>query len=288
MIAPFIALLALTLQRPSDSTFVSPGWLAQHLHDQNLVLLEVGTRRSYDSTHIPGAQFLDVQDIVTPRGSRPMFELPYPDALDSALARHGISNDSRVVLYWGNDWVTPTTRAYLTLDWAGMGDRTSILAGGLPAWRAEGRPVTSDVPTVTRGSFVTRPRAGIVVGAGFVAAHLGRHGVALVDARDTNFYHGNYPASGRDPRPGHIPGAASLPFGSVADDSNRVKSVEQLRALFAAAHVQPGDTVVAYCHVGQQATLVWLAARLAGYEARLYDGSYTEWGSLTEYPVERP
>jgi len=288
MIAPLAVLLALALQRPSDSTFVTPAWLAQHLHDPTLVLLQIGTRANYDSTHIPGAQFLDVQDIVTPRNSRPMFELPYPDVLDSALARHGISNDSRVVLYWGNDWVTPTTRAYLTLDWAGMGERTSILSGGLPAWRAEGRPVTTEVPTVVRGSFVTRPQVGVVVGADYVAAHLGRRGVTLVDARDPKFYRGDYPASVRDPRPGHIPGAVSVPYDSIVNDSNVVKSVAALRALFAAAHVPAGDTVVAYCHVGQQATLVWLGARLAGYEARLYDGSYTEWGTLVQYPVERP
>jgi thiosulfate/3-mercaptopyruvate sulfurtransferase len=283
------ALVALGLQGPPavDSALVSTAWLREHLHDANLVLLHIGTRPGYDSAHIPGAQFIELREIAAPPGPGPLLELPTAARMDSTLAAHGISSESRIVLYWGADWFTPTARVYLTLTWAGLGERTSILDGGMSAWRAAGGPVSAELPVVRRGLPASRPRSDVVVTADYVAAHLRRRGVVIVDARDARFYTGDYPADARNPRPGHVPGAFSIPYTSVVDEQGRVKDAATLRQLFVAAHAEPGDTVVTYCHIGQQASLVWLAARLAGYEARLYDGSFTEWSTLTQYPVEQ-
>lgn len=286
------AALALSLQAPDQSMLVSASWLAQHARDPNLVLLHVGPRASYDSAHIAGAQFIGFADIEAPRDSAstaPVLELPTPARFDSILEARGISDDSRIVIYQSDEWFTPATRVYLTLYWAGLGARTSILDGGMAGWRARGGAVTAQAtPAAGRGSVTLHPRGDVVVTADFVAAHLNDPRVAIVDARNERFYLGNYPARPDQPRPGHVPGAFNIPFTAIVNDSGLVLSPEVLRDYFTAAHAEAGDTVVAYCHIGQQATLVWFAARLAGYEARLYDGSFTQWSNPTQYQVERP
>jgi len=281
------ALFVLALQTPSDPMLVSADWLRQHLHDPNLVLFQLGTRAQYDSTHIPGAQFLELSEIAAPRGSGPVLELPDPAMLDSVLEARGVSDDSRIVVYWGSDWFSPTTRAYLTLYWAGLGAQTSVLDGGMPVWQRRGGPVTDEIPPVRRGRLTLHPRDDVIVTAAWVASHLNRPDVAIIDARNERFYMGNYVERAGEDRAGHIPGAYNIPFPTVADDSDLIKRPDVLRDLFHSVRADPGDTVVAYCHVGQQATAVWFAARLAGLTARLYDGSFTQWATLRQYPVER-
>ena len=293
MIAPIAALLALALQGPRDPMLVTPAWLAEHARDANLVLLQIGPRASYDSAHIAGARFISFSDISAPRDTtKPALELPTPATLDSSLEAMGISDDSRIVIYQSDEWFTPATRVYLTLYWAGLGARTSLLDGGMDAWHAHGGAVTAAAPTVRRGTLTLRPRSDVVVTADWVAAHLTDPRVAIVDAHDERFYLGNYPSRPQEPRPGHLPGAWNIPFTAIVTysgrDSGLVRPPEWLRTTFEAAHAEPGDTIVAYCHIGQQATLVWFGAKLAGYDVRLYDGSFTQWSNLTQYQVERP
>src|SRR5712671_3807178 len=126
-----------------ESLIVSNEWLAAHLNDEALVLLHVGDKDEYLTSHIPGAQFISTSDISTPRGSGLTLELPAVTQLQAAFEKLGVTDKSRVVIYFGKDWVSPTTRVFFTLDYLGLGDRTSILDGGLPAWRAAGNPVTS-------------------------------------------------------------------------------------------------------------------------------------------------
>ena len=283
MIVLFAVSIALA-QTPRDSMLVSTAWVAERLHDPKLVLFQVGVRAEYDGAHIPGAQFNEMRDVAAPRGPGLVLELPSPAQLDSTLEARGVSDDSRIVIYWGNDWVSPTARIYLTLYWAGLGSRVSILDGGLPAWRAEGRAVTTEVPTPNRGSITLRPRDDVVVTAAWVASKLADQGVVVVDARTPQFY------DGRDTsgvRPGHIPGARNLPFTEIVDSAGRFESPARLAELLRGAGADPSDLVVAYCHIGQQASLVWFGARLLGFDARLYDGSFTEWTTLQQYPVER-
>ncbi len=277
-------LLAIAAQTPQDPMLVSTTWLARHLDDPGLVLLHVGPQAGYDSLHIPGARSIHLREISSPERI-PALELPAPEALDSVLESKGIADDSRIVIYWSDGWSSPATRTYLTLVWAGLGARTSILDGGLAAWIAERRPVTAAVTAVRPGRLTIRPRGDIVVTADWLAPRLERSGLALIDARDTRFYLGNYAS---DPRPGHIPGAYNVPFPTVLDEAGRFRAPADLRAMLGGVRAQPGDTVVAYCHIGQQATMVWFAARLAGLDARLYDGSFTQWSADSRYPVVRP
>lgn len=284
-IAALAFALAAAPQASPDSMLVTTAWLADRLQEPGLVLFQVGPEEAYAAAHLPRAQLVSLRDISAPRGSGPALELPTPDALDAWLEAHGVSDDSRIVLYWSDEWVTATTRAYLTLHWAGLGQRTSILDGGLEAWRAEGRPVTTEVPQVTPGRVTVHPRDDVVVTAAEVERLRTAPDVAVIDARNQRFYLGQDTTIAR---PGHIPGASSLPFTEIFEEPVRFKARDALATLFRNAAAEPGKRVVTYCHIGQQATSVWFAARLLGYDARLYDGSFNEWTLLDQYPVEGP
>jgi thiosulfate/3-mercaptopyruvate sulfurtransferase len=212
------------------------------------------------------------------------------DVLKQRLERFGITDRSRIVVYYGKDWLSPTTRVIFTLDYAGLGARTALLDGGQDAWVRAGHPVTADVPAPRAGALsplVVRP---LVVDAEYVKAHLAADGIAIVDARDGSFYDGLETGSsmGRPHRTGHIHGAHSVPFSEVTDEQMMLRSPEALRALFDKAGVKPGDTVVGYCHIGQQATAMLFAARLLGHPVLLYDGSFEDWSRHADYPVDNP
>lgn len=272
--------------RVNKSMIVSTDWLAKHLNDDSLVLLQVGDKKEFEEVHIPGAQFIQLQDISTPRGQGLILELPSVDQLKTTFEKLGVTDKSRIIVYFGKDWVTPTARVFMTLDYLGLGDRTSMLDGGLPAWRGENRGVTAEVRAVKPGSFTPHLNSRLVVDAAWVSANLNKAGVAIVDARAAKFYTGE--DAGQMPRGGHIPGARSIPFSTVVDDkTNKFKSADALRTLFATAGVKENDSVATYCHIGQQASLLYFVARYLGYDAHLYDGSFQDWSQRSELPVEK-
>lgn len=272
-------------EKVRSSMVVSTDWLEKHLSDKSLVLLQVGDKKEYDAAHIPGAQYLQTSDISTPRGQGLILEVPPVDQLKATFEKFGVTDNSRIIVYFGKDWVTPTSRVYFTLDYLGLGDRASILDGGMPAWIAEKRPVTTDVTAAKPGSFTPHPRTNLVVDAAWVSGNINKPGVAILDARDAKFYTGE--SAGNMPRAGHIPSAKSIPFGSVVEDSNKFKSVAALRQIFSAAGVRQNDSVATYCHIGQQASLLYFVARYLGHDAHLYDGSFQDWSNRKDLPVEK-
>ena len=237
------------------------------------------------SSHIPRAQFIQLADISTPRGQGLTLELPPVDQLKATFEKLGVSDNSRIVIYFGKDWVTPTSRVFMTLDYLGFGDRTSILDGGLPMWRAEGKPVTGDLVEPKKGSLTPHLNSKLIVDAAWVKNNLDKPEVRILDARAPQFYTGA--EQGRMPRGGHIPHAKNIPFSSLVEDSNnKFKSANALRDLFNAADVKPNSSVATYCHIGQQASLLYFVARYLGYDAHVYDGSFEDWSQRTELPVE--
>ncbi|HUF03007.1 MAG TPA: rhodanese-like domain-containing protein [Aridibacter sp.] len=266
---------------------VTSEWLSEHVGHDKLVLIHVGNPQEYGEGHIPGAVLMANRDVsTTPEESPLSLQLPSDGKLKDAFEKAGVSNDSRIILYWGKDWVTPTTRIYFTLDAMGLKNNVSILDGGMPAWIAAGGSLSKGVPQPARGSLsFTTDRSKLAM-ADWLSSNLENDDVRIIDARDTRFYDGT--AVGGHPRGGHLPGAKNIPFNSIVDDNNRFKDEATLRKMFADAGVEPYDTVVTYCHIGQQASLVYFAARKLGYKVKLYDGSFQEWSANRELPLEDP
>jgi thiosulfate/3-mercaptopyruvate sulfurtransferase len=267
----------------SDSLLLTPAQLRDRLTRGTVVLLHVGEAADYNAGHIPGARFLPY-DAISQRRNGLMLEMPPVAVLDSALESLGVSDDSRIVLYWSKDWYSPTTRVFLTLDYLGLGEKTSILDGGFAAWKSAGGPVTTAVPSSARGRLTIHPRSDVIVDATAVRSAIGDTRTAIIDARDPRFYTGQ--ATGMHAREGHVPGAKNLPFNTLIDEGGTFKSRETLEKLLDAAGATPDRRVISYCHIGQQATVVYFAARLLGRDARLYDGSWDEWSRMSELPIE--
>jgi len=283
----FLATESLQAQtvKVNESLIVSTEWLGKHLEDDTLVLLQVGEKDEFTAAHIPRAQLIQTADISTPRGQGLTLEMPPVDQLKATFEKLGISDKSRIVIYFGKDWVTPTARVFLTLDYLGLGNRTSILDGGLPAWRAENRPVTAEVVEPKKGTLTPHPNTKLIVDAVWVKNNLSDPNVRILDARAPQFYTGA--EKGRMPRGGHIPQARNIPFSSLVEESsNKFKSPTALKELFTQAEVKPKSSVATYCHIGQQASLLYFVARYLGYDAHVYDGSFEDWSNRAELPVE--
>ena len=272
-------------QRPTvPGPVVQSDWLKQHLGDPDVVVLHIAqTRREYLAEHIPGARFVWFGD-VAPSNPDLSSELASVAQLDSVLEMAGVGDRSRIVVY-GAQLTPVVARLAITLDWLGAGDRTTVLDGGLAAWKAAGGAVTVDVPAAKRASFTPRVNRDVIVDAAFVKSNLETAGVKVLDARAPNFFAGQ---GGGMPRPGHIPGASNVAFNSLLDEKGMLKPTATLTGMLAAAGAKPGDRLVTYCHVGQQASLLWLAARQAGYRASMYDGSFEDWSGRPELPVVGP
>ena len=264
---------------------VNTQWLAEHLKDPNLVVLHVASiKRDYTSGHIPGARYFWVGSFAqaTPEMS---YELMPVAHLKDALEAAGVSKDSRIILCGNGGNVSPVARVYLTLEYLGMGERTSVLDGGFAAWKSEGKETSVEVPKVARTTFTPDLHKDVFVDADWVNAHLHKPPVTIVDARAPEFYNGE---NAGQPRSGHIPGAKNLYFATLVDSLNKMLPVPKLKELFEKAGVREGEEVAAYCHVGQTASMVYFTARYLGYKAHLYDGSFDDWGGRMDLPVELP
>lgn len=282
-LAVLATVLCTTLLVPAvnaQQLLVAPTELARELRDPDLVLLHVGPREDYDAGHIAGARYVTMQQLAAPRApGAPTLELPDEATLRRSLEALGIGDRSKVVVVPGADWASPSTRIVWTLQVAGLGDRTRLLDGGNDGWRRAGLPLTRDVPPPASGRLTRAQDRSIVVDHAWVQANSNRTGMKLIDARAPMFYEGAgmKMANGESHVAGHIPGARNIPFNSLANDSLQFLPRAELQRIFREAGVQPGDTVVGYCHIGQQATMMLFAARLLGHPIRLYDGSFTDW-----------
>lgn len=288
--AAFLAPVSPARAQTPVPLLVDTAWLDQHLNDRDLVILHVGAAPEYDAGHITGARRVSEEDLSLPHdmskmSTELMLELPPFDVLRTRVAALGISDNSRIIVYAGKS--TPlqsATRIVFTLDYLGLGNGTSLLNGGVNAWTRGGKSTVTQTATVTPGTLTMKAPQPVVADAAYVKSVGTRPNEQLVDARAAVFYRGLEASMGGEK--GHIPGALSIPFSELTDN-NQMIDRDRIAAIFQTAGIKPGSTIVAYCHVGQQATAVIFASRLLGHPVRLYDGSFQDWTINVHGPVEK-
>ncbi|HZD02919.1 MAG TPA: sulfurtransferase [Actinomycetes bacterium] len=277
-----------------DDVLVTTDWLAQRLDDPAIRIVEVDEDTdAYGRGHIPGAVAVnwntDLQDPLR----RDFIDPEQFAKLQDSLA---ITPDTLVVLYGGNNnWFA--AYAYWYFKVYGH-EPVKLLDGGRKAWELEGRELTTDTPAVnaTEGYPVRKPDFSIRAFRDQVLnEYLGSSDRALVDVRSPEEYRGEKLAPDHLPqeqaqRPGHIPGAANIPWARAVDGTTgKFLTDQQLSELYGGQGITPDKDVVAYCRIGERSAHTWFVLHeLLDYPSvRNYDGSWTEWGSLVGVPIER-
>jgi thiosulfate/3-mercaptopyruvate sulfurtransferase len=278
----------------SNPSLVSPDWLEAHLDDPDIRIVEVSAAISgeaYAAGHIPGAQWWYWKDLCWHETDR---EFVTPGTLAERLGGRGIPHDATLVLY--GDPVQFGTYPFWALTMAGHRDLL-LLDGTRTRWRAEGRPMTAEIAEFE--PVVYEAHAGdtsMRVGRDDVRANLDNPDRLLLDLRSPEEYSGERVSPYGDfdhgaERFGRIPGARHLYYADLLNDDESFKSTDELMAVLAAAGV-PDDRdqeIACYCRLSHRASLAWFVLTfLLGYRAvRVYDGSWTEWGSIVGFPIER-
>ena len=276
----------------NPDVLVSTEWVAGHLNDKNIRLLESNEDvLLYDTGHIPGSQKIDWQEDLNDAVVRDYLGQQQFQALMEQL---GISNDTTIVFYGdkSNWWAT---YAFWVFQLFGH-TNAKVMDGGRLKWVDEGRELTTDKPSYPAASYRAPARNDAAIRAmrEQVLAHQ-QAGLPLVDVRSPAEYKGellhmaDYPQEG-SLRGGHIAGARSVPWARAANDDGTFKSAVDLRAIYEEEQgLSSSDNIVAYCRIGERSSHSWFVLTyLLGYgNVRNYDGSWTEWGNAVGLPIER-
>jgi len=254
---------------------VSTAWLADHLSDANVVVLQVGHDPSdYRKQHIPGARFLSTSDFTTGHSGL-MVELPTIEKLKQTFDDLGLRDDTRVVLYTV-DWYPAAGRAFFTLDYFGH-TNTALLDGSLAQWKSENRPLTTEEPRISKGNVTPRVnRSALALLADAKAASEPGSRTVLVDSRPEKRY-----------REGHLAGAEHVFWEETVTNSNKPLFLppEELRKLFRSRGIAPGHKLTTYCEIGLQASHMYFVAKYLGYDVSMFDGSFYQWNDVEHLSV---
>jgi thiosulfate/3-mercaptopyruvate sulfurtransferase len=280
------------MAQDDPKTLVSTAWLADHLRDPDLRILDGSwflpamqrdAKAGYAEAHIPGARFFDIDEISDQRSALPHMAPP-PEKFISRMRAMGVGDGHQVVVY-DQHGIFSAPRVWWTFRLMGKTD-VAVLDGGLPKWVAEGRP-TEDMPPITRDRHMTVQRqAGLVKDVTQVAQAARRGDHYSSAARPAGRF------AGRDPEPrpglrmGHIPGSKSVPWSDLLNPDATMKSPEALREVFARAGVDLSKPAICTCGSGVSAAMLALALERIGHrDHAVYDGAWAEWGMYNDLKV---
>lgn len=274
------------------TTLVSTGWLARHLKDPDLRIIDGSwympdmkrnARAEYDAAHIPNARFVDIDDLSDNRSDLPHMAPPVEKFM-SRMRTLGIGDGHQVVVYDGAGLFS-AARIWWMFRLMGKRD-VAVLDGGFPKWQAEGRPI-EDLPPVIRDRHMTVQYQNQMtrdVTQVARATKLGSH--TILDARAAERFRGDVAEPRPGLRSGHIPGARNVPFATLLNPDGTMKNATALRTVFDAAGADLSRPVITSCGSGVTAAIINLALeRIGKSDHAVYDGSWSEWGSYPDMPV---
>ncbi len=281
------------MAQDDPKTLVSTEWLAAHLKDPDLRVLDATTylpgtdrdaKAEYAEAHIPGARFFDIDDISDGRSDLPHMAPPVEKFM-SRLRAMGVGDGHQVVVY-DTHGLFSAARVWWLFRLMGQED-IAVLDGGFPKWQAEGHPVEDLDPVIRDRHMTVRRQNQLVKDVTQVSAASKLGDYEIVDARSAGRFRGEE----EEPRPGlrsgHIPGSRNVPYTDLLNGDGTMKSPEELRAIFDSAGVDLKKPVITTCGSGITAAVLSLALeRMGKRDHSLYDGSWTEWGAFPTLPVE--
>ncbi|MGF7159954.1 thiosulfate/3-mercaptopyruvate sulfurtransferase [Rhodoligotrophos appendicifer] len=281
------------MSETDNANLVSTGWLATHLSAPDVVVMDASwylpadnrdPRAEYLEEHIPGALFFDL-DAISDTDSNLPHMLPSPEKFASIMRRMGVGDGHRVIVY-DTKGLFAAARAWWMFRVFGHRD-VSVLDGGFPKWKAEGRPIEDmSPPPRQERHFTARLNTLLVRDKGEVEGAVQDKSYQLADARSA----GRFTGSEKEPRPGlrsgHIPGARNVHYATLLNEDGTLKSPEAIRRAFEAAGIDIAKPIITTCGSGVTAAILSLGLTLIGHpENALYDGSWVEWGSDQALPV---
>ncbi|KZK76354.1 3-mercaptopyruvate sulfurtransferase [Pseudovibrio sp. W64] len=275
----------------AQDPIVSTSWLKDHLDAPDVVIIDASwylpamerdAKKEYEQEHIPGALFMDIDDVSDQNSPLPHM-MPEPHVFSSKMRKMGIGDGQTIVLYDGMG-IFSAARVWWMFRAFGV-KSVFVLDGGLPAWKEEGYPVSDEVPARMERHFTAMLNNDMVRNLNEVQDALETSSHLVLDARAPERFKGLAPEPREGVRAGHMPGALNLPFGLLLNDG-KLRSKEDLQNIFAQAGVDATTPVITSCGSGVTAAVITLALEQVGFTKNaLYDGSWTEWGSSSKTEV---
>ncbi len=289
-------------KQPSDTTsrvdaaklLVNPDWLAKEIDtNDNLRIIDLPLRKTnYLTGHIPGAVFLDWRADIINSERQELYRLPSQRAMEKLLSRIGVSAETTIVLT-DNLANRAAVRMYYTLKYFGHED-VRILNGGTEVWKADGGPLSKDVPKIRPSVYrITETHDEFVDKLDAVQAAIDNDRPRLIDGRPAEQYSGialgkAFHTGNDHQRPGHIPSAVNIPWSENLNPDGTFKSIEELRALYQSRGIDTDGQVITYCNEGLHAAMPWFVLKelLGNKEVTVYDDSLAEWANRDDTPLQ--